>query len=141
MAKVRIEWIPAADVRVRTHIQRGLARAGMHLEGVIIGKISIGQPVRRTPGGYLIGLNPSKPGEPPHVLHGRLRQSIKWAITKIGTKFSLKIGTNMEYGPRLEFGFVGRDSLGRNYSQAPRPFLRPSIREEFKKLGQMIAKG
>lgn len=28
------------------------------------------------------------------------------------------------YAMRLEFGFVGKDSLGRNYNQAPRVFVR-----------------
>ena len=28
------------------------------------------------------------------------------------------VGTDVPYGPRLEYGFVGRDSLGRYYSQA-----------------------
>jgi hypothetical protein len=36
------------------------------------------------------------------------------------------IAPSMEYSARLEFGFVGTDSLGRHYQQAPRPYLTPA---------------
>jgi len=36
------------------------------------------------------------------------------------------VGTNVEYARRLELGFVGTDSLGRNYNQKPRPHLIPA---------------
>lgn len=39
-------------------------------------------------------------------------------------------GTNIIYGPRLEFGFVGKDSLGRTYNQPAYPYLRPAFDEE-----------
>lgn len=35
------------------------------------------------------------------------------------------IGTNAPQGRRLEFGFVGTDSLGRHYNQAPLPHWQP----------------
>lgn len=161
MARLHIEWDGPANSNIRRHLQRGFARAAMHIEGAVIKKISTGQPVRRTseswtidasgnavvrPGGRLVGLDPSKPGEPPKVLYGRLRQSIKAAIARMGTnafsaKLSLKVGSNVEYARRLEYGFVGQDSLGRNISQAPRPFFRPALREEFKTMAEMILKG
>lgn len=31
------------------------------------------------------------------------------------------------YGPRVEFGFVGTDSLGRKYNQQPRAFVRDTV--------------
>ena len=40
---------------------------------------------------------------------------------------SVDVGTDVPYGPRIEFGYVGRDSLGRYYSQASQPFLRPAV--------------
>jgi hypothetical protein len=36
---------------------------------------------------------------------------------------------NTKYGMRLEFGFVGQDSLGRTYNQAPRGFVRKTAME------------
>lgn len=34
--------------------------------------------------------------------------------------------TNMVYAPRIEFGFVGADSRGRVYNQAPQPYMTPA---------------
>jgi hypothetical protein len=42
----------------------------------------------------------------------------------------VEVGTNIVYGPRLEFGFVGTDSLGRNYHQPAYPYLRPAFDEK-----------
>jgi hypothetical protein len=39
-------------------------------------------------------------------------------------------GTNVEYARRIEYGFQGADSLGRNYSQAAQPYLRPAVDED-----------
>ena len=37
-----------------------------------------------------------------------------------------KWGFDPAYARRIEFGFVGRDSLGRNYHQAAQPYMRPA---------------
>lgn len=37
------------------------------------------------------------------------------------------IGTNAVQGRRLELGFVGTDSIGRRFSQAPLPHFGPAI--------------
>lgn len=42
----------------------------------------------------------------------------------------IEAGTNIVYGPRLEFGFTGKDSLGRMYNQPPYPYLRPAFDEK-----------
>jgi len=36
-------------------------------------------------------------------------------------------GSNVEYARRIEHGFVGKDRLGRNYNQAPKPYLHPAF--------------
>jgi len=36
-------------------------------------------------------------------------------------------GTNVVYSRRIEHGFVGKDSLGRSYNQAPKPYLYPAF--------------
>jgi HK97 gp10 family phage protein len=46
-------------------------------------------------------------------------------VTSTGAEVA--VGTNVEYGPRLEFGFVGTDALGRTYHQPARPHARPAI--------------
>lgn len=143
MAKVHIEFNAEADQKVWLHLKRGLFRAALQLEERVIRSISIGQPVRRLPSGHLIGLSPSRPGHPPHVLHGRLRQSITNSGIRqtASTRMGIMVGTNVEYAARLEYGFVGTDSLGRKVSQAPRPFLRRALRESLKSIGSLIAKG
>lgn len=45
-----------------------------------------------------------------------------------------EILVNKDYWARLEFGFIGTDSRGRNYAQAPQPHIRPvveALREPF----------
>jgi len=37
------------------------------------------------------------------------------------------VGTNLVYARRVEFGFVGKDKLGRRYNQAARPYLYPAF--------------
>ena len=44
------------------------------------------------------------------------------------------VGTNVEYGRRVEMGFVGTDSLGRTYNQAPKPYLRPALEKNRSKI-------
>lgn len=45
-------------------------------------------------------------------------------------KAKVETGTNIIYGPRLEFGFVGKDSLGRVYNQPAYPYMRPGYDEK-----------
>jgi hypothetical protein len=40
-----------------------------------------------------------------------------------------RVWTNLDQNYRLEFGFVGKDSLGRNYNQPPYPHMRPAADE------------
>ena len=46
-----------------------------------------------------------------------------------GASVAVYIGTDVEYARRIEYGFNGTDSLGRQYSQAARPYLRPAADE------------
>lgn len=48
---------------------------------------------------------------------------------KSPTRCTVQIGTDSPYGRRLEYGFVGRDVLGRFYNQAARPHIRPAFDE------------
>ncbi len=40
---------------------------------------------------------------------------------------SVHIGTNVVYAARVEFGFTGKDSLGRFYNQPAKSYLRSAI--------------
>ncbi|MEV0446303.1 hypothetical protein AB0I46_46175, partial [Streptomyces spectabilis] len=46
---------------------------------------------------------------------------------RAGPVIVAEVGTNAPQGRRLEFGFVGVDSLGRHYNQPPFPHLGPAV--------------
>lgn len=45
------------------------------------------------------------------------------------TVTSVLVGTHAPYAARVEFGFTGRDSMGRMYHQPPNPWFRPAIKK------------
>lgn len=54
------------------------------------------------------------------------------------------VGTNKPQGRRLELGFHGVDSLGRNYNQPPFPHVGPAfdvISEAFVRAGEALVRG
>lgn len=120
-------------------LARNMERAGIFVVGVVIRSISTGQPVRRTRGGFRVGLNPSRPGDPPHVLEGFLRRSITHRVIQTARGLTALVGSAMVYARRLELGFVGTDTLGRNVNQKPRPYLRPAVRNNRVAIGRKVA--
>ena len=127
--------VRAAKVVVR----RNMAAAMFHLQGAVQRKISIGQPVVRS-GKALRGLAPSAEGDPPRVLSGKLRTSITHEVTERGDVITGRVGTNLPYGRRLELGFFGTDSMGRNINQGARPYLRPAFRETLPRLVSILTR-
>jgi Bacteriophage HK97-gp10, putative tail-component len=74
------------------------------------------------------------------VLTGRLRDGIHTeTVTDSETVQTLmvtpvvaasnKYGFEPPYARRIELGFIGVDSLGRHYHQAPEPYMRPAFDE------------
>jgi hypothetical protein len=68
---------------------------------------------------------------------------------KTGTlRRSISSGTDREnmvivkaqapYARRIEYGFIGQDSRGRNYHQSARPYLRPAIDERMGPVRQTV---
>lgn len=58
--------------------------------------------------------------------------------------FALIVESTDAYARRLEYGFVGEDSLGRHYSQSPQPHFRPAAEEitpEYVKALMAVVKG
>ena len=53
-------------------------------------------------------------------------------VEKTPERCTVIVGNDQPQGPRLEFGFVGRDVLGRFYNQAARPHIRPALDENRK---------
>jgi phage gpG-like protein len=130
--RARIEINPQFAERLGQALERRLTAVAMNIEADVVSSISIGQSVKRTKGGFLRGLGPSAEGQPPHVLYGRLRQSIAKEVMRQVGRVIARIGTNMEYARRLELGFVGTDARGRNIHQGPRPFLQPALDRHLK---------
>ncbi|MBE3604137.1 hypothetical protein IMX07_10930 [bacterium] len=77
------------------------------------------------------GRDPSLPGEPPKRVTGNLEEHIGFEVASdprlVRGRFGVRDRKAVPYAMRLEFGFVGIDSRGRHYNQAPRPFLRPAF--------------
>lgn len=48
-----------------------------------------------------------------------------WYIRRVG-KTDFEVATDRPDANRHEYGFVGRDSLGRHYTTPPRPHFRPA---------------
>ena len=66
-----------------------------------------------------------RPG--PNVITGAYRNSWETNTRRLPYGTMCTIGTNAPQGRRLEFGFVGPDSLGRVYNQPPFPHVGPAI--------------
>lgn len=55
-------------------------------------------------------------------------------------RLTAKIGTTVVYAARVEFGFIGKDSLGRTYNQAAKSFLRVGLLSNKMKLQKAFNK-
>ncbi|WP_323178614.1 HK97 gp10 family phage protein [Streptomyces sp. NBC_01381] len=66
-----------------------------------------------------------RPG--PRVITGKYRASWQSDVHRAGPVIVAEVGTSAPQGRRLEFGFVGVDSLGRHYNQPPFPHLGPAV--------------
>ena len=74
----------------------------------------------------------SAPGEPPAVMTGELRQSIKSGIEGEGDKLMGFVGTEKKHGPMMEFGT--RRGI------APRPWLRKSFEQSEAKMKEIFTR-
>lgn len=72
-------------------------------------------------------MNRAASGRPgPNVITGDFRRSITHEIVESGIRTEAVAGSGAPQAARLEYGFVGTDSLGRHYNQPPYPWARPS---------------
>lgn len=70
---------------------------------------------------------------------GTLRRSIHVETSMEGVNHIALVGTNVPYARRLEYGFIGKDSLERTYHQAPAPRWRPTFDNNLRKYESIIA--
>ncbi len=133
-----LDWNSEKIVRaVKGVVSKRMKTAMLVLQGEVQRKISRGQPVVRS-GKSLRGLDPSKPGTPPKVVTSRLRTSINHNVRAEGDSIVGRVGTNVPYARRLEKGFFGTDSRGRNINQAARPYLLPTLIENLSRLTRIL---
>ena len=127
---VSLDW---NDLDVKRHargaLKKGMSKAVKKVKSRIRQRLNVRQPTRRTRSGRLVGLNPSKAWEDPKRLTGKYRASIKGRVKSTRDEVVGTITSDMPYSNRLEYGFIGTDSLGRTYNQAPRPTIRRTIVE------------
>lgn len=130
MADLIRKWTPE---RI---IDRALDKQEARMQTAVI--FLQGQVKRLINRGNRKGDNPSKPGEPPKKVTGGLFDSIFAKVIRLDRAVVGIVGSNMKYARRLELGFVGRDSRGRLYAQAPRPYLRRAISENRDRLRKIL---
>jgi len=70
--------------------------------------------------------SPSSPGQPPAIVTGRLKKSVKFARVKLAT---FEVTASAPYAKFLEFG---------TSRMAARPFFRPALRRASRWLGPWI---
>lgn len=110
-------------------MRKRLTHATLYVQGDIKKSINRGN---RT------GKNPSKPGEPPKRVEGDLFRSIKTLVTERGGDMYGFVYTDDPKARRLELGFSGADSRGRVYRTAPRPFMRPGLKRNLRKIKEIL---
>ena len=96
-----------AATRIGTTIARGVDHVGTLGQACIRGNAS------------------GRPG--PNVITGAYRNSWQARTRRIPYGAICTLGTDAPQGRRLEFGFVGTDSLGRHYAQPPFPHVQPAL--------------
>lgn len=141
----------AAGFQLESYIKR-------HFTGLSKSSIAANKAIKRM-GGKVVHAA-SSPGQPPAVDTGRLRASISTNWTQSGMargrvdskaleedgignpggkninpfsggQFKVAVGTNVDYGPPLEFGTV---------NMAARPFMRPAYDFNRNKITKMMAR-
>lgn len=117
-------------------VEKRMKKAVMFLEG---------QTKRLVSRGNRTGTNPSRPGEPPKVVSGTLRSNIGHEVRKEGRTVVGAVGVRMgpadKYAMRLELGFRGTDSKGRNVRQEERPYLRAALEQNKAKVARILETG
>lgn len=121
-------------------MEQNVLRATAFIEGEVKKTVGTGSRSGRTykvPGTANTTHTASAPGEAPAVMMGNYMNSITHAVRAGTNEIVGTTGTNQKQGMRLEFGFVGTDSKGRRYNQAPRPHFKATYeqnREEIKRI-------
>jgi hypothetical protein len=164
----RIRWRKAwAAKQVRDQVEKNMKKAARHTAGLVKKTIGRTQPLGVTPGGYVYGLNPSRPGEPPKRVTDAMRNSIGHYVKVEGWKVMGYVFVDVPYGRIHEFGFSGVVTVPAHtrlqsvvfgkrlpapikvfvpthrvhINLPPRPFLRPTIKKAQPKITHILRTG
>lgn len=80
-----------------------------------------------------------RPG--PRVITGQYRASWDVRMSTGGGQVTAEVYSDASQARRLEYGFVGTDSLGRHYRQPPFPHVEPAFRQTQPGFIQALADG
>ena len=120
---------------VKREIARRMKGAMLIVQGEAQRKISTGTATRRTKSGRLVAIARASPAPtPPRLLTGALRKSITHDVQIEPRDVVGRVGSNLVYARRLELGYHQTDSLGRNINQEARPYLRPALTENLRRV-------
>ena len=135
----------AANVRLRLNkrlfrrktleaVTKNMRVATVFVRDRVKEKLNRGQPTRTTPGGSIIGLDPSLPGEPPKKITSQLQNSIRQKVVRTTNSVVGLIGSDLKKAAPLELG-------DRKGTLKPRPYFRPTLMEQRQKILRILAKG
>jgi phage gpG-like protein len=130
-------WTPGKiQAAAEAQLAQRMQAAVLVLQGEVQRKLSVGQPVRRSKvTGRQYGTTKAAPAPtPPRVLTGALRKSITHDVKRSPGLITGRVGANTKYARRLEMGFFGTDSRGRNVNAPARPYLRSALKENLRRL-------
>lgn len=124
--------------------ERNVRQATAMLEGFVKQKLASGGRTGKEykiPGTQNGKYTASAPGEAPAVMLSNYMNSITHQVASNPDEVTGTTGTNQKQGKRLEFGFVGVDSKGRRYNQAPRPHMKASYEENRSAIISKLSEG
>ena len=117
---------------VGDEIEQNMRVATVFVRDKVKRKLNRGQPTRTLLSGSIIGLDPSLPGESPKKITSQLQNSIRTKVIRGKDRIIGLVGTNLKKGRWLEFG---------TSKMKPRPYLRPTLSENKRKIGRVVARG
>lgn len=132
-SKIRLDLNPKrVKLAVADQLEKNMRVATVFVRDKVKLRLNRGQPTRTLRSGSIIGLSPSSPGDPPKKITGQLQNSIRTKVNRTKIAIIGLVGTNLKKGRWLEFG---------TRKMRPRPYLRPTLAANRRKIGRVVALG
>lgn len=119
MAAISPSWHVSGARELAAALQSGAARTQQLMVTA----------VAKTAADLVAAVQRNASGRPgPNVVTGDYRGSWRAEpVEETAASISISVGTDRPQAARLEYGFVGPDSLGRVYDQPPFPHMGPAV--------------